>query len=103
MQIGMVRLGRMGMNMTRRLLRGGHEVVAHNRTRAKTQEAEEEGAIGVMSLEGVAERLSPPRAVCLMLPAGTPTEETITTLSGVLPPGDILIDGGNTHYLPPYP
>ena len=98
MQIGMIGLGRMGMNMARRLLRGTHEVVAYNRTPAKTQEIEKEGACGAYSMEEVVEKLSPPRPVWLMLPAGMTVDDHITQLREILAPGDIVIDGGNTEY-----
>jgi len=98
MQIGMVGLGRMGMNMTRRLLQGGHQVVVYNRTRDKVLEAEKEGAVGCNSLQELAPKLSPPRVVWLMLPAGKPTEDHIRSLSKLLSPGDILVDGANTYF-----
>ena len=98
MQIAMVGLGRMGMNMARRLLQGKHEVFAYNRTRARTKELEKEGAAGVYSLKGLVKKLIPPRIVWLMLPAGGPTNENIDKLSGLLSKGDVLIDGGNTYY-----
>jgi len=98
MQIGMIGLGRMGMNMARRLLRDTHEVVAYNRTSAKTQEIEKEGARGAYSLEELVETLSPARPVWLMLPAGMTVDDHITQLREILAPGDIVIDGGNTEY-----
>jgi len=98
MQIAMVGLGRMGMNMARRLLQGKHEVFAYNRTPAKTKEIEKEGAIGAYSLEELVRKLTPPRIVWLMLPAGETVNESIDKLSGLLSKGDILIDGGNTYY-----
>lgn len=98
MQIGMVGLGRMGMNMARRLMGGNHEVVAYDLARERTEEAEKEGGIGAVSLEDLAGRLLPPRVVWLMLPAGVPTEKSVTALLRTLSAGDILVDGGNTHY-----
>jgi 6-phosphogluconate dehydrogenase len=98
MQIGMIGLGRMGMNMARRLLRGKHEVVAYNRTPAKTQEIEKEGARGAYSLEELVEKLSPPRPVWMMLPAGGTVDDHLTQLRDILASGDIVIDGGNTAY-----
>jgi 6-phosphogluconate dehydrogenase len=98
MRIAMIGLGRMGMNMARRLLRGGHEVVAYNRTPQKTDQLVQEGADGVYSLAGVAEKLPAPRAVWMMLPAGPAVDEHILQLRDVLSPGDIVIDGGNTNY-----
>ena len=94
----MVGLGRMGANMTRRLLRSGHEVVAFARSRESVDAAVADGAIGVHSLPEVVEQLSPRRAVWLMIPAGDPTEDSIAQLSELLEPGDIVIDGGNSRY-----
>jgi len=98
MQIGMIGLGRMGMNMARRLLRDGHEVVAYNRTPEKTEEIVKEGATGSSSLPELVEKLSAPRAVWLMLPAGKPVDDQLEQLKELLAPDDIVIDGGNTFY-----
>jgi len=98
MQLGMVGLGRMGMNMVRRLLRGGHKVVAYNRTPDKTKEIVREGAKGAYALEELVAMLKPPRVVWLMLPAGKPTEEHIDSLRPLLSRGDILVEGGNSFY-----
>ena len=98
MQIGMIGLGRMGMNMARRLLKGTHEVVAYNRTPTKIQEIEKEGARGAYSLEELVETLSPPRSVWIMLPAGRTVDHHMTQLRDMLAPGDIVIDGGNTNH-----
>ncbi len=98
MQIAMIGLGRMGMNMAKRLLQGGHSVIAYNRTPDKTDQLVKEGAIGAYSLSEVVEKLSPPRAVWLMLPAGPTVDNHILQLKEVLSPGDIVIDGGNTYY-----
>ena len=98
MQIGMIGLGRMGMNMTKRLLKGGQEVVAYNRTSQKTEQVVKGGAIGAYSLDELAEKLSVPRAVWMMLPAGSAVDEHLAGLKEVLEPGDIVIDGGNTYY-----
>jgi 6-phosphogluconate dehydrogenase len=98
MQIAMVGLGRMGMNMARRLLGGGHEVVAYNRSREKTDELVKEGALGAYSLEEVVEKLKPPRVVWIMLPAGKVVDDAIGELKGLLEPGDIIIEGGNSYY-----
>ncbi len=94
----MIGLGRMGMNMARRLLRGNHEVAAYNRTPTKTKEIEKEGAVGIYSLSELTEKLSPPRPVWLMLPAGPAVDEHMSQLREILAPGDIVIDGGNTYY-----
>ncbi len=98
MQIAMIGLGRMGMNMARRLLGGGHEVIAWNRSRDKTDELVREGAAGAYSLEEVADKLEKPRAVWIMLPAGRPVDDTIARLKDLLEPGDTIIEGGNSYY-----
>jgi 6-phosphogluconate dehydrogenase len=98
MQVGMIGLGRMGMNMARRLLKGKHKVVAYNRTPAKVKEIEKERAQGAYSMEELVEALAPPRVVWVMLPAGGPTEEAIGTLKGLLKKGDIIVEGGNSYY-----
>ncbi len=98
MQIAMIGLGRMGMNMTKRLLGGGHQVIAYNRTPNKTDQIAKEGAIGAYSLGDVAEKLSTPRVVWLMLPAGKAVDDHIDQLKEILSPDDIVIDGGNTYY-----
>ena len=98
MQLGMIGLGRMGMNMAKRLLQGGHEVVAYNRTPLKTEEIVKEGAVGSFSLDELVEKLTTPRVVWLMLPAGKPVDYHLDQLKELLAPGDILIDGGNTYF-----
>ena len=98
MQIAMIGLGRMGMNMAKRLLQGGHEVVAYNRTPLKTDELLKDGAIGAYSLGEVVEKLTPPRVVWIMLPAGSVVDEHIDRLGELLSTGDTIIDGGNTYY-----
>ncbi len=98
MQLGMVGLGRMGANMVRRLIRGGHDCVVYDRNPDCVQPLVEDGATGAASLEELAGKLSPPRAVWIMVPAGAPTEQTVMTLAGLMEPGDILIDGGNSYY-----
>jgi 6-phosphogluconate dehydrogenase len=98
MKIAMIGLGRMGMNMVRRLLQGGHEVIAYNRTRDKTEEIVKEGAKGAYSLPEVIEKLSRPRVVWVMLPAGEIVEEHLLQLRDLLSQDDIVIDGGNTYY-----
>jgi 6-phosphogluconate dehydrogenase len=98
MQIGMIGLGRMGMNMAIRLLRGGHKVVAYNRTPDKVDEVVKKGAKGVYSLEELVKILKPPRALWLMLPAGKTTDEHIDQLRPLLAKGDILVEGGNSFY-----
>ncbi|HMK61007.1 MAG TPA: decarboxylating 6-phosphogluconate dehydrogenase [Dissulfurispiraceae bacterium] len=98
MQIGMAGLGRMGMNMAVRLLRGGHEVIAYNRTRTKVDEIVREGAKGAYSLEELIQMLAPPRFVWLMLPAGKTVDDHIDEIRGLLHKGDTIIDGGNSLY-----
>jgi 6-phosphogluconate dehydrogenase len=99
MQLGMVGLGRMGMNMATRLLRGGQKVVAYNRTTDKVDElVKGEGAQGAYSLEELVNKLIHPRFVWLMLPAGKTVDEHIDKLAGLLQKGDTIIDGGNTFY-----
>jgi len=98
MRIAMVGLGRMGMNMARRLLLGGHEVVAWNRSPEKIDQMVKEGAVEAYSLEELAAKLDPPRPVWIMLPAGPVVEDMISQLQEILDPGDIIIEGGNSHY-----
>jgi len=98
MQIGMIGLGRMGANMATRLVRGGHEVIAFDRSPDATARAAAAGAAGVASLEDLARRLGPPRAVWLMVPAGEPTESTVQAIAERLTRGDVVIDGGNSNY-----
>ena len=98
MRIAMVGLGRMGINMARRLMNGGVEVVAYNRTATKTDQLVNEGGIGAYSLKEVAERLTPPRIVWLMLPAGHTVDDYMDELGNLLSNGDIIVDGGNSYY-----
>jgi 6-phosphogluconate dehydrogenase len=98
MQLGMIGLGRMGSNMVRRLLKGGHQCVVFNRSHKPVAEAVKEGAIATGSLAELAGKLAKPRAVWLMVPVGA-VEQTITELLPHLDHGDILIDGGNTYYI----
>ena len=98
MQLGMVGLGRMGGNMTRRLLRDGHEVVVYDRSGEAIGELEAEGACGAATLRGLVAGLGAPRTVWVMVPAGDATEEAIGELAGLLSPGDTVIDGGNTYF-----
>jgi 6-phosphogluconate dehydrogenase len=88
----------MGMNMARRLLQGGHEVVAYNRTPQKIDELAREGALPAYTLQEVVEKLPAPRIVWIMLPAGTAVDAHLGQLQEILSPGDILIDGGNTYF-----
>ena len=98
MQLGMIGLGRMGGNMTRRLLKGGHRCVVHDRDAQRVAALAEEGADGAFSLDELCAKLAPPRAVWVMVPAGDPTEETVHALAERLSAGDIIIDGGNSYY-----
>jgi 6-phosphogluconate dehydrogenase len=98
MQIAMVGLGRMGANMTRRLLRGGHECVVFNRSPQPIQALIREGALGATDLKDLVKKLVSPRAIWLMVPAAA-VDETISQLVSDLETGDTLIDGGNSYYV----
>ena len=98
MTIGMIGLGRMGANMTRRLLERGHDVVVFDRDPDAVVAAAALGARGTGSLAELAAALEPPRTVWVMVPSGAPTHETVEALGGVLSPGDTIVDGGNSHY-----
>jgi 6-phosphogluconate dehydrogenase len=98
MQLGMVGLGRMGANMVRRLMKGGHTCVVYARNPASVEKLAAEDAIGTTSLDDLVERLSQPRAVWVMVPAGDATEQTVMALAGRMRPGDIIIDGGNSYH-----
>src|SRR3954463_7165658 len=98
MQIGMIGLGRMGANMARRLMKGGHECVVYDRNAENVAGLAKDGATGGSSLEDLVTKLKAPRAVWIMLPSGAPTEETVLALSKVLSAGDAIIDGGNSFY-----
>jgi 6-phosphogluconate dehydrogenase len=99
MKIGIIGLGRMGSNIVRRLMRSGHECVVFNRTPEKVQQLATEGAIAATDPADMIGQLPSPRVIWLMLPAGAPTEQAIAQLAELLAPGDIIIDGGNTHYI----
>src|ERR671924_103175 len=98
MQLGMIGLGRMGANMVRRLLRGGHQCVVFDRSPTVVKELVAEHAVGASSLGDLVKRLEKPRPVWLMVPAAA-VEATIAELLSHLEPGDILIDGGNSYYV----
>ncbi len=98
MQIGMVGLGRMGGAMTRRLMRGGHDLVIHNRTAEKMKSFVADGATGTSDLRELVDKLEKPRVVWIMLPAGEVTEKTMTEIAEHLEPDDIIIDGGNSNF-----
>lgn len=98
MQLGMVGLGRMGANMARRLMKDGHEIVAFDVNADAVAGLAGEGATGAESLADLAAKLSAPRSVWVMVPAGGITEQTIKDVAAVLEPGDAIIDGGNSYY-----
>ncbi len=98
MQLGMVGLGRMGANMVRRLMRGGHECAVTDLNPANVAALEKEGAKGAASLAELVQKLNKPRAVWIMVPAGGPTEKTVEQLADILQPGDTIIDGGNSYF-----
>src|SRR4028119_835992 len=99
MEIGLYGLGRMGANMVCRLVRSGqHRVVAGNRSPGPVDEAVSEGAEGAYSMEEMVEKLSAPRAIWTMVPAGDTTEETLLKFADMVDEGDILIDGGNSYF-----
>jgi 6-phosphogluconate dehydrogenase len=98
MELGFVGLGRMGMNMVRRLQRDKHRVITYDRSPDVVKASVQEGAAGTTSLRDLVGKLTPPRAVWVMVPAGAPTEGTIRELSGLLQPDDVIVDGGNSHY-----
>src|ERR1700757_2802539 len=98
MQLGMVGLGRMGANMVRRLLKGGHECVVFDMSPKAVNELAREHAVGSSSLADLVKKLEKPRAVWLMVPAAV-VDKTIADILPALEPDDILIDGGNSYYI----
>src|SRR5204862_7194228 len=88
-------LGRMGGNMVTRLARGGHRVIAGNRSPEPVQEAAKHGAVGASSVEEMVRALKPPRVLWSMVPAGDPTDHTLDEFMRYASPGDVLVDGGN--------
>jgi len=98
MRLGMVGLGRMGANMTRRLMRGGHEVVVTDLSPDNVRHIAGEVAIASASLDDFVSKLGTPRVAWLMVPAGGPTEQTVQTLGQRMKSGDIIIDGGNSYF-----
>ena len=99
MQLGMVGLGRMGAGIVRRLMQDGHSCVGYDIHADAVQALEADGAIGSSSLEEFAAKLDKPRAAWVMVPAGDITDTTIAALAEVLEADDVIIDGGNTHYI----
>src|SRR4051794_36199155 len=98
MRLGMVGLGKMGANMTRRLMRGGHEVVVTDLSAENVSKIKGEGAIASASLDDFVTKLGKPRIAWLMVPAGDPTEQSVQALAQKMEAGDILIDGGNSYF-----
>ena len=98
MKLAMIGLGKMGANMTERLIRGGHDVVAFDLRDDAVEAAVEVGAEAASSLEDVVARLAPRRVIWLMVPAGEPVDATIATIAPLLSPGDVVVDGGNSNY-----
>jgi len=98
MRIGMIGLGKMGANMTERLLKGGHEVVAYDLSADALKQAESKGADTASTLAELAGKLGAPRSAWVMVPAGAPTNDTIDELAGLFAPGDVIVDGGNSNY-----
>ena len=98
MRIGMIGLGKMGANMTERLLKGGHDVVAYDLSADALQRAASKGAETASSLAELADKLTAPKAAWVMLPAGRVTDSTVEELAGLFAPGDVIVDGGNSDY-----
>ena len=98
MEIGMIGLGRMGSNMARRLLDGGHHVVVYDPIKEATEALVAQGATVSVSITNLVEKLTPPRAIWLMVPSGEPTESTIDSVAAELCQADVVIDGGNSNY-----
>jgi 6-phosphogluconate dehydrogenase len=99
MQLGMVGLGRMGAGIVRRLMKDGHRCVGYDVSPDAVEALEADGADGATTLEEFVAKLEKPRAVWVMVPAGSITDKTIAALADVLEEGDVVIDGGNTHYV----
>jgi 6-phosphogluconate dehydrogenase len=98
MQLGMVGLGRMGANIVRRLMKSGHTCVVTDLQPAAVQALGKEGAQGAASIEELVRKMTPPRAVWVMVPAGAPTEETVKAIGEKLQAGDVILDGGNSYF-----
>ncbi|MCH7760636.1 decarboxylating 6-phosphogluconate dehydrogenase [candidate division TA06 bacterium] len=98
MELGIIGLGKMGANMATRLLKGGHRVEVYDRNPEAVKTASATGADPSGSLEELVSKLTTPRAVWVMVPSGSPTEETIEQLAGMIQPGDTIIDGGNSNF-----
>src|SRR5277367_2255049 len=98
MQLGMIGLGKMGANMTRRLIRGGHTLVVSDRTPDAVKALAGEGAVASSSLDDLVSKLTAPRAAWIMVPSGDPTETTVQALLKTMQAGDTIIDGGNSYF-----
>ncbi len=98
MQLGMIGLGKMGANMVRRLLRAKHELFVYDRSAEAVATLEKEGAVGAASLKELVGKMASPCAIWIMVPAGAPTEETVTALAEIMPEGSTIIDGGNSYF-----
>ena len=98
MQLGMIGLGRMGFNMTERLMLGGHQLVVYDRSPEAIKSAQDKGATGAASLKEVVAKLSAPRAVWIMVPSGAPVDQTIDELLPLMSKDEVIIDGGNSFY-----
>ena len=98
MKLGMIGLGKMGANMSRRLVRDGHEVVGFDLDESAVQELEDDGATGAAALDDLVDELEPPRVCWMMVPAGDPVDATLDDLLPLLGKGDIVVDGGNSNY-----
>ncbi|MCY7349447.1 MAG: decarboxylating 6-phosphogluconate dehydrogenase [Cytophagaceae bacterium] len=98
MQIGLIGLGKMGYNLALNLHEHGHQVVVNDVNRVPIDELIEQGLTGAYTLDELSQKLSPQRVIWLMVPAGKITESVIGLLEGLLAPGDVVIDGGNSHY-----
>jgi 6-phosphogluconate dehydrogenase len=98
LQLGMIGLGRMGGNMVRRLMRGGHQCAVFDLSPDNVKQLAGEGAVGAKSMEDFVKQLSRPRAAWVMVPAGAATESTVMKLADLMEPGDTIIDGGNSYF-----
>ena len=98
MELGIIGLGRMGGNISLRLMRAGHKTVVFDRNPDAVSHLAKEGAAGVSGLADMVKALTPPRAIWVMLPAGAITEATVNELAGLMDVGDVIIDGGNSYY-----
>ena len=98
MQLGMIGLGRMGGNMVRRLMQGGHDLFVYDRSAEALQQMEQAGATGAASLADLVGKLDTPRAIWVMVPAGGPTDQTVNELADLMDAEDIIIDGGNSYF-----